>query len=135
MIATLLFDGACVFCTRSVRTLERLAARGTFTARTIEDVGVRMLHPGLANADLNARIHLVRGRELHVGVDAIAHALGLTVLGAFLRMALRVSFIHRLATFAYDQIARRRYRLAGHCSDACALPAHAESAGERLRPL
>lgn len=116
-----LYDGVCGFCNRSVQLILRHDRRGRFRFAALQsEVGRALLRRhGLATDDLDTFVLVVGGRAYvrSTGALRVARTLG----GAWALLS-ALSIVPRpLRDFAYDVIARNRYRIFGK-ADACMLP-------------
>jgi predicted DCC family thiol-disulfide oxidoreductase YuxK len=110
---TLVFDGYCGFCTRSVGWIRRLDRSDRIELLPYQAAGVPEAH-GLSHADCEAAVWaLGPGSERHRGAAAVNAALA-AALGVRLPMALyRLSVVGWLQDAVYAWVARNRRRLPG----------------------
>lgn len=117
--ATLVYDGDCAFCTRSVQLLPRLRlARSRVVAWQHADLPAL----GLTAQQCQQAVQWVQDGRVHSGAPAVARLLLASgsvwaVLGALLR----VPPLSWLAALVYGLVAANRSRLPGG-TPACALP-------------
>jgi len=118
---TVLYDGCCPFCIRSIRFLERLDAFAlirfvSFRTRELLDT------PGIDPKRIEKRIHVVdAGGRISEGIDAM---LQIVLRSPLLWPSLPFLFLSRLlqGQAAYDRIASRRFLLMpGACDTHCVL--------------
>lgn len=117
MHGTLIFDGQCGFCTRSVDLLRRLDRRGRVRLRPYQGPGV-LAEAGVSLAQAQAAVWWLgadggRARAAEAACSAVAAALG-TRLPLVAYRATRP-----LQERAYAWVAANRYRLPGttpHCT-------------------
>jgi predicted DCC family thiol-disulfide oxidoreductase YuxK len=110
---TLIFDGACGFCMRSVRLIRALDRDGRVTTVPYQRPGTPEAY-GLTAAQCEATIRAVTSEgEHHSGAAAINAALAVA-LGSRLPLWLyRAPGIEQLQDLGYAFIARNRRRLPG----------------------
>jgi predicted DCC family thiol-disulfide oxidoreductase YuxK len=123
MALVLFFDGDCAFCSKSVRRVYQLDAKGAFEFAPLQ---------GVLAAKLNLRNYAEKGggsmvilRESDCAMftrgDAIIE-LGKALGGVCAALACAFSIFPRCARdWAYDLVARNRHFLAGK-SNQCAMP-------------
>ncbi|MFC3691327.1 thiol-disulfide oxidoreductase DCC family protein [Chenggangzhangella methanolivorans] len=122
----ILFDGVCLFCSRWVRfVLARDEAR-RFSFATLQSpygraVAVRI---GIAADDPETNVVILGGRALFKSDAAIGVLSGLPGHGWACALKLAPK---PLRDFAYDRVAKNRYRMFGK-SDACFMPSAADRA-------
>jgi predicted DCC family thiol-disulfide oxidoreductase YuxK len=119
-----LYDGHCVFCTRQVKNLERLAGAGRFDELSFQEPGVLERFPGLTHdACMKAMQLVLADGRVYSGMGAAARAITLRGwLGAFAWLYW-MPILKQLLDGVYWVIAKNRYRIAGKTceSGACAL--------------
>jgi predicted DCC family thiol-disulfide oxidoreductase YuxK len=117
---TLVFDGDCAFCTRSVEWIPRRAARQiTVTPWQFADLDAL----GLTAEACTRELQFVDNEKIYGGHRAVAQLLRRS--GFVLRTIGRLMEtppISWLAAFVYRKVAENRYRLPGGTA-ACAMPA------------
>ena len=128
----LLFDGTCGLCDRSVQFVLRHDRAGIFRYAPLGGALAREVmarHPALRDVDSVVLVSRDGAWIKSSAAIRIARRLGLPwrigVLGALVPQVLR--------DWAYDQVARRRYRIWGRV-EACTLPDAAERARFLLEP-
>jgi len=117
----IVFDGVCVLCSGFVRFVHRRDAPGRFRFATAQsDLGQTLYrHYRLDPEDLDTILVLADG-ELHTKLGAAA--LVVARLGGIWRLAGLARLLPRpLGNWAYDLVARNRYRLFGR-RDECLVP-------------
>jgi len=116
----IVFDGDCVFCSRSMRLVGRADRAGRFRMAPAQQPLGRALyrHIGLPTDRFDTYLVLIEGR-LHQRTDALIAMAGL--LPWPWRAAKLLRFVpRRLRDAGYDLLARHRYRLFGR-EAACGL--------------
>ena len=111
---TLLFDGACPFCTASARTVERVFGARRVVLRDFQGEGALAPYPSLSHEALMQKMHVVMpdGR-VFAGAEAFARiALRAPPLG-WIACLYYVPGIRQLADVVYSFVAKHRYRLFG----------------------
>ncbi len=110
---TLVFDGECGFCRRSIELLRRWDKAGRLSFVPFQDSGALAPLPKIPRAELEEAMHLVgpAGGVLK-GASALPAILRLVPGGAPLALLCRVPGVPGLLGRAYRQIARNRHRLA-----------------------
>jgi predicted DCC family thiol-disulfide oxidoreductase YuxK len=109
---TVLYDGACAFCTSSAQALARRLGPGRVQTRDFQLPGVLDGYPGITREAAMRRMHAVLpdGR-VFAGAEAAARvASRLRPLG-WLAWLYYVPGVRQLANLAYTQVARHRYRI------------------------
>jgi len=118
--ALVLFDGPCVLCQRSVRTIARFDTRRVFTFASLDSAaGRRALEAAGWPAGERSSVVLVEGGAAWTKSEAALR------IARRLRFPLSALVVLRvvprpLRDVAYDWIARHRYRWFGR-TDVCAL--------------
>lgn len=114
-----IFDGHCRFCLSQVRRLQRLDRRGRLAFLSLHDAEVARRYPDLSHDQLMQEMYVVDTRGVrHAGAGAIRYLSRQLPLLWPLMPFLHLPGTSRLWRWLYDQIARRRYLLAGR-TDAC----------------
>jgi predicted DCC family thiol-disulfide oxidoreductase YuxK len=137
---TVLYDGACSFCTSSAEALARRLGPRRVQTRDFQLPGVLDDYPGVTREAAMRQMHAVLpdGR-VFAGAEAAARiASRLRPLG-WLAWVYFIPGVRQLANLAYALVARHRYRLFGRrtpgaaCKgDACSV--HGGSSGQAERP-
>ncbi|CAN5862928.1 thiol-disulfide oxidoreductase DCC family protein [soil metagenome] len=111
--ATLIFDGWCGFCTRSVRLLRGLDRHGRISVEAGQRSGVRDRH-GLSDDDIatSAWAILPDGRRFP-GAASIAVALAVARQSRLPLLAWRIPGLARLLEVIYRWVAANRRRFRG----------------------
>jgi len=115
---TLLYDGCCRLCLRTVATLRRLRLRVRLVPVPLQEARPEQLPPGVSREELLAELHAVDASgRLYRGADAVLRILrevrGLGWLAALGRLPLLAPAVDA----AYRWLARHRYRLFGTVED------------------
>jgi predicted DCC family thiol-disulfide oxidoreductase YuxK len=108
---TVLYDGACGFCSASVARLQRMDRLGRIEFADLHDPHVAARFPQVdRQAAMNLMQAVDRRGHVHAGVDAWAK-IGRALTGwKFVAPVLLVPGIHFAARHIYAWIARNRYR-------------------------
>ncbi|WP_126662680.1 thiol-disulfide oxidoreductase DCC family protein [Haloterrigena salifodinae] len=116
-----LFDGVCNLCHGFVQFLVPRDTEGQFHFASLQsDVGQRLLaEHGLADHDLDSVV-LLEGDDTYVKSDAVIR-IGQRLGGVYRLLGPCRFFPRRLRDWAYDLVARHRYRLFGQ-KEQCMLP-------------
>ncbi|HYJ51939.1 MAG TPA: DCC1-like thiol-disulfide oxidoreductase family protein [Allosphingosinicella sp.] len=117
------FDGDCVFCSRSMRLVVRADGAGRFRMTPAQQpLGQAFYrHLGLPTDRFDTYLLLADGR-LHQRTDALIEMARLLPWPWRAGTALRL-LPRRLRDAAYDVLARNRYRLFGRAPDCCLVDA------------
>ena len=113
---TLIYDGDCAFCTRSVSILQRWAKELVLIPSQSE--GALELHPHLSREKTQSRVYLLKGKKLYGGAEAVARVLALRPCGG-ITLVYYFPPLRMLADALYDWVARHRHQFG--CGDSCAL--------------
>lgn len=113
------FDGDCVFCSRSMRLVARADRAGRFRMTPAKQPLGQALyrHLGLSTDSFDTYLLLADG-QLHQRTDALIEIARLLPWPWRAGIALRL-LPRRLRDAAYDVLARNRYRLFGRAPDCC----------------
>lgn len=121
--STLVYDGQCSFCRRSVARIARRDRSGTFEFVPRQAEGLAERFPKLAEGDFNTGMLLITPDDvIHVGADAAYQ------IARRLRYYRRIAWlyhvpgIHWLTRTAYAWIAAHRQSLSGECDDGTCRP-------------
>ena len=114
-----LFDGECNFCDRSVQFIFRHDPRGRFRFASLQsETGKKILQQyGLENIGLSSMVLIKNGKAYLKSGAALRIAQHLNGLWSLLVVFLAVPPFIR--NFVYDQVAKRRHKLA---KQKCELP-------------
>jgi predicted DCC family thiol-disulfide oxidoreductase YuxK len=135
MVITLVFDGYCGFCTRTVGWIERLDRRHRVSVLPCQAPDVAAAH-GLTQADCKAAAWaFAPGGRVYRGAAAVNAALA-AALGTTLPLRIYgLPLVRPAQDAAYDWIARNRHRFRGvtpwcvaHPEAGCAEPQSAATA-------
>jgi predicted DCC family thiol-disulfide oxidoreductase YuxK len=120
----LIFDGHCVFCTKQIASLKRLAGEGVLY-ESFQDPNVLAKFPGLSYEECMKEIKLVteKGRILG-GAHAVFYALSLPPLLRPLRWIYLFPILKQVIDFTYRFIARNRYKIQSRECPAGTCPLH-----------
>ena len=120
-----IYDGQCNFCRQQVQHLRRWDWGGRRLAYlSLHDPRVAQRYPDLSHDDLMEQMYVVDRRGgRRGGADAVRYLTRRLPLLWWAAPVLHFPGTTRLWRWAYRQVARRRYRLAGRqCeTDACSL--------------
>jgi predicted DCC family thiol-disulfide oxidoreductase YuxK len=115
----ILFDGDCRFCQQQVRNLNWLSAR-RLAFLSLHDTRVSALYPKLSPEMLMKEIYLVSPDGTYYAGAAVIRYLSRKLPRLWvLAPILHIPFSLGLWQWCYNQIAKRRYLISGHESDAC----------------
>lgn len=114
-----LFDGECNFCDRSIQFIFKRDPKGHFRFASLQsEKGKALLHEyGLENIGMSSMVLIKNGQAYTKSGAALRIAKHLSGLWPVLVIFLAVPPFIR--NFVYDQIAKRRHRLA---KEKCELP-------------
>jgi predicted DCC family thiol-disulfide oxidoreductase YuxK len=116
---TLVYDGECRVCTRSVNVLRKLDSRGDVEIVASQAVGVLARFPWIPPHAFSDAIQLIGpGNETWQGAAAIEHLLTVLPRGRWVAWIYKIPFVRSLADRFYRWFARNRYRLG--CGQHCA---------------
>jgi predicted DCC family thiol-disulfide oxidoreductase YuxK len=124
-----IYDGDCRFCTGQVRNLRRLDRCGSrLSFLSLHDPRVAQRYPDLSHDALMEQMYVVdtRGRR-HGGSDAVRYLTRRLPLLWPAMPILHLPGTARLWRWAYQQVAKRRYKISGKTggkgcdSDACSI--------------
>jgi predicted DCC family thiol-disulfide oxidoreductase YuxK len=120
---TVVYDGACPFCRRSMALLLAADPGGVVASADLTRTDVSALHPSLTPEGCTAAMHLVSrdGRRVWVGFDALARLARWLPLFWPLGVLSLVPGVAAVGRRVYNQVAARRRR-EGPCTDGvCAI--------------
>ena len=117
-----LFDGECNFCRDQVQTLRRMDRGGRLAFLSLHDPRVAERYPNLSHDRLMSEMVVVdREGNDYGGSEAVKYlSRRLPMLWPAMPI-LHLPGTAGLWRWAYGQIAKRRYKLAGKCEDTCAV--------------
>lgn len=116
-----IYDGKCVFCRKSVKLLDSWVEQGQLAYVSLHDPWVADYVPSLTHDQMMKQIYLVSRSDdsLHGGAEAIRYlstrSWKLWIAAPFLH----IPFSMPLWQWIYQQIAKRRYLIAGKDGDEC----------------
>jgi len=115
---TVLYDGACLFCTRSAQGIQRRFGRGRVALVDFQEPGALDAYPAVTHAAAMKRMHVVTGEgRVFAGAAAVARVVASVPVVGWLAYAYYVPGIRQLADLTYALVARYRYRLSGRAGD------------------
>jgi predicted DCC family thiol-disulfide oxidoreductase YuxK len=115
---TVLYDGACRFCTSSAQSLRRWMGTDRVALADFQAPGVLEGYPSISRDACIKRMHVVmpNGR-IFAGAEAFARMLATLRWVGWAAWVYYVPGLRQLANVTYDIIARNRYRLFGRTED------------------
>ncbi len=117
-LPTVLYDGHCVFCRRSVQRLQRWTPPGRFAWVSFREEGVLEGLPQVSAPECEKALQLVTVEgEVLAGMAAVVEVLKVRWWGSILRWIYLLPGIGIILDAVYTFIARNRFRIAGR--DAC----------------
>jgi len=114
-----IFDGQCNFCKSQIRTLQRLNCFGNrLTYISLHDPRVAQNYPDLTHEMMMEQMYVVdqAGRR-HGGADAVRYLTRRLPTLWLAAPLLHLPGTARLWRWLYQQVAKRRYKLAGKSCD------------------
>ncbi|TWT82669.1 hypothetical protein CA13_41320 [Planctomycetes bacterium CA13] len=110
-----IYDGECNFCRSQVRNLQRLDRIGSrLSYISLHDPRVAERYPDLPHDDLMSRMYVVDTRgNRHGGADAVRYLSRRLPLLWLAAPAMHLPGTAALWGWLYNQVAKRRYKLAG----------------------
>lgn len=115
---TLVYDGECKFCIRSLRILKALDWRDRLVLVPVQDTErVKSLGSILADADFATAMYAVRGGKKYRGFDAFRAALPSLPAGLLVVWIWYLPGVRWLGVRLYDWVARHRRSFG--CSSSC----------------
>lgn len=124
-VPVVLYDGACVFCTRAARRLGRWMGEGRAELLSFRDPGVLDRFPGVSAEQCEAALQFVSGEgRVSSGAEGFVRALQARWWGRPL-LAYYLPGVRAVADALYRRVARNRFRFLGRdecAGGACALP-------------
>lgn len=117
---TLVYDGHCDVCIRSVNVLRDLDREGRFEMVAYQSAGVPERFPGISREEFEESVQLIgpEGRRWH-GADAVEKVFELVPRARPLSWLFRIPLARPIARWAYRVFARNRHRFG--CGDHCAV--------------
>ena len=123
-----IYDGECVFCSRQVALLTRLDGKQRLSFISLHSEFVADHFPDLSYDDLMAQMYLVPATDGQYSPDRFGGVLAVRYLTRRLPKLwlfaplLHLPFSLPIWNWLYQQVAKRRYRLAGRsCEGTCEL--------------
>lgn len=118
--SVVIYDGHCKFCTAGVQTLRRWDSGGRLAFISLHDPQVAERWPDLTHDMLMEQMYVVDPQgERHGGAAAFRYLTRLLPRLWLLAPLMHLPFTMWFWHWAYKQVAKRRYRLAGKTTDAC----------------
>lgn len=120
-----IYDGQCNFCKSQVNNLRRLDRWGNrLSFLSLHDPRVAQRYPDLSHEELMEQMYVIdqSGRQ-HGGADAVKYLSRRLPLLWIVAPILHIPGTAKLWRWAYKQVAKRRYRLAGKSceNDVCSI--------------
>lgn len=110
---TVVYDGECGLCRRSVELLRRWDTRGRLELVPFQRPGVLARYPGIEETEARKAVQVIAPDGRHwSGADAVEHALARTTRGQWIAWLFRLPFARPIARRGYRWIARNRSKLA-----------------------
>ena len=116
-----IFDGKCVFCRKSVKWLDAFVDEDQLAYLSLHDPYVEELCPQLTHEQMMKQIYLISRDDgsAHGGAEAIRY-----LSTRSWKLWITAPFLHipgsmPLWQWMYQQVAKRRYSIAGKNDDAC----------------
>ena len=107
------FDGQCVFCRRQVEKLDRWDRNRRLSFISLHDPFMAEQYPDLSRDDLMKQMYVIDAKgKRYGGADGVRVLAGILPRLWPLLPLMHLPLAMPLWRWAYDQIARRRYRLA-----------------------
>ena len=120
-----IYDGKCVFCTSQVKNLKRFDGKNRLAFVSLHDSFVADQFPDLTYDQLMEQMYLVPKNEVGYsdqrlgGMAAVRYLTRRLPKLWILAPLLHIPFTHGIQQWVYQQIAKRRYKIAGKNGDAC----------------
>lgn len=110
-----IYDGNCNFCISQVKNLRRLdCCGGRLSFLSLHDPRVAERYPDLTHDQLMSQMYIIDGRgRRHGGGDAVRYLTRRLPLLWIAAPLLHLPGLAGLWRFLYNQVAKRRYKLAG----------------------
>jgi predicted DCC family thiol-disulfide oxidoreductase YuxK len=120
-----IYDGECNFCRSQVGNLRRLDWGGQrLSFVSLHDPRVAERYPDLSHESLMEQMYVVDGKgSRHGGADAVRYLTRRLPTLWLIAPLMHIPFTAGLWRWAYKQVAKRRYKLAGKSceNDACSI--------------
>jgi len=122
-----IFDGKCVFCTGQVRNLLKLDGKGRLAFMSLHDPEVERQFPELTYDQMMKQMYVVDSAGNHHGGARAVRYLSRRLPKLWILAPLtHIPFTLPIQQWVYDQVAKRRYKIANRdgmeCDDgACAI--------------
>jgi predicted DCC family thiol-disulfide oxidoreductase YuxK len=114
---TLLYDGACPFCTRSARAVQRALGEKRVALHDFQQPGGMDAYPDLAPQALKSKMHVVMPEgPIFAGAEAFARIFARLPGVGWLAWLYYVPGLRQIADGVYAFIAKHRYRLFGRAA-------------------
>jgi predicted DCC family thiol-disulfide oxidoreductase YuxK len=118
---TLIYDGECRICRRSVEWVRSADREGRLELIPYQDPRVRECFPEVPSTEMEAAMQLIsHGSRRRQGAEAAEQVIALLPGWRVLAPFFRIPGVRRLAAVVYRAVARNRRRLG--CGDHCAVP-------------
>ena len=115
-----IYDGDCVFCRGQVRNLKRFDGKNRLAYLSLHDPQVSELCPNLTHEDLMKQMYVVSPDKKIFGGAAALRYLSRRLPKLWLAAPfLHIPFSLPLWQWTYDQIAKRRYKIANKNGQSC----------------
>jgi predicted DCC family thiol-disulfide oxidoreductase YuxK len=115
---TLLYDGECPFCRKSVSRLQARDTDGLVEVIPAQDSAVPSRFPWLSEEALRGSIHLVGpGNRTWEGAGALEELVSVLPRWRWAAWVFSLPFARPLARWVYRWVARNRYRIS--CNQHC----------------
>ena len=120
-----IFDGNCVFCTKQVGNLMRLDGKNRLAFVSLHDPFVAREFPDLHHDQLMEQIYLVPNSAEGYTADRYGGAAAIRYLSRRLPKLwivapiFHIPFTMPIQQWVYQQVAKRRYKIAGKTGTAC----------------
>src|SRR5919204_6917613 len=134
---TLVYDGDCRVCTRSVGLIRKWDRRDEIEIVPFQSPGVLPRFPWIPMQAFNDAMQLIGpGNQTWAGAAAIEQLLRILPRGRWIAWIFRIPFVRVIADRLYRSFARNRYRLGcgAHCSVRSRAERHASPAREVKGP-
>ena len=106
---TVVFDGECGVCRRSVELLRRWDTEGRLRCIPFQGPGVMDRYPGITEHEFREAVHVIAPSGRHwSGADAVEKALEQTPRGRRIAWLFKLPFARPIARLGYRWFARNR---------------------------
>lgn len=113
-----IYDGECRFCRGQVERLVRFDSQGKLTFISLHDARLRKRYPDLSHDELMSQMYVVTPEGKKYGGAAAVRYLSRQLPRLYWLMPImHIPFSLPLWQWAYKQVAKRRYKLAGKVCD------------------